>query len=100
MWVQILSVALFTNVWLSCIHHNMTINHFRGNYAFLSNFAPFSVFFEGVYYPSTENAYQAAKTTNLELRKEFEVIRLGKQKGVSATRILFFVLIGMILNFK
>lgn len=35
---------------------------FRGKYAFLSNFWPVEVFFEGRKFPSVENAYQAAKT--------------------------------------
>jgi N-glycosidase YbiA len=40
----------------------MIIDHFDGNYRFLSNFHPVKVVFEGDEYPSVENAYQAAKT--------------------------------------
>ena len=52
--------------------------------AFLSNFAASDVAYDDVYYPSVEAAYQAAKTDNPELRKQFECAsartakRLGK----------------------
>lgn len=45
---------------------------FFGDFRFLSNFWVADVEFEGRIYPSTEAAYQAAKTTDLELRKPFE----------------------------
>lgn len=48
------------------------IKEFQGEYRWLSNFVPVVVTLEGVKYPSVENAYQAAKTLDLELRKEFE----------------------------
>jgi len=35
---------------------------FRGKYFFLSNFYPCQVEYEGLVYPSVENAFQAAKT--------------------------------------
>lgn len=38
------------------------INSFKGDHAFLSNFYPSPVEFEGDTYPSVEHAYQAAKT--------------------------------------
>jgi ribA/ribD-fused uncharacterized protein len=41
----------------------MNITRFDGEYEFLSNFYPCEVMLDGVKYPSTENAYQAAKTT-------------------------------------
>lgn len=37
---------------------------FRGEYAFLSNFYPCEVIYEGIVYPSSEHAYQAAKSSN------------------------------------
>lgn len=40
----------------------MLIDEFRGPYRFLSNFYPCIVSFEDEYYPSTEHAFQAAKT--------------------------------------
>ena len=47
------------------------IKSFRGEYRFLSNFFPVEVVLDGVTYPSVEHAYQAAKTLDLEKRKEF-----------------------------
>ena len=38
------------------------ITRFRDEYAFLSNFYPAEVMFEGEAYPTVEHAYQAAKT--------------------------------------
>jgi len=38
------------------------IRKFRGKYFFLSNFYPSPVEYEGLTYPSVENAFQAAKT--------------------------------------
>lgn len=40
------------------------ITSFSGDYRWLSNFWECSVEFEGVMYPSSEHAYQAAKTLN------------------------------------
>ena len=56
------------------------IDKFDGEYRFLSNFYPAPVVFEGVEYPCVENAYQAAKTTDVELRKQFEGCTPGKAK--------------------
>jgi len=42
----------------------LVINSFSGKYGFLSNFYPCVVTFEGKSYPSTEHAFQAAKTYN------------------------------------
>ena len=39
---------------------------FRGEYAFLSNFHPCEIVYEGILYPSSEHAYQAAKSSNHE----------------------------------
>lgn len=38
------------------------IDKFDGEFAFLSNFHPCIIFFDGQEYPSVEHAYQAAKT--------------------------------------
>lgn len=45
------------------------IDSFSGKYRFLSNFWPCKVVWEGVEYPSTEHAYQAAKLVNKEDRE-------------------------------
>lgn len=50
----------------------MKIDSFSGKYRFLSNFYSCNVEFEGLTYPSTENAYQAAKTLDRGLRKQFQ----------------------------
>ena len=60
------------------------IMEFSGEYRFLSNFKLAPVEYDGVIYPSVENAYQAAKTLDVEARKPFELClpheakRLGK----------------------
>lgn len=38
------------------------ISEFQGQYRFLSNFWPAVVQLDGIYYPTVEHAYQAAKT--------------------------------------
>lgn len=64
----------------------MAINSFRGDYRFLSNFYSVWVPLEGHWYPSTEHAYQAAKTEDPKQRAEIcnsatpgEAKRLGKE---------------------
>lgn len=46
------------------------INQFNGKFRFLSNFWPITVHFEGIFYPSTEHAYQASKTSDIDLRQK------------------------------
>ena len=48
------------------------IEGFSGDFRWLSNFWQASVVYKGVWYESTETAYQAAKTLDLELRKQFQ----------------------------
>lgn len=47
------------------------IDSFSGEHRYLSNFWTCSVVFEGTVYPSVENAYQAAKTLDHDIRKRF-----------------------------
>lgn len=47
------------------------ITSFSGPHRFLSNFYLCSILYEGITYPSTENAFQAAKMPDLSLRKQF-----------------------------
>lgn len=42
------------------------IKEFRGDYRFLSNFYPVTISYDGLYYPSVEHAFQAAKTNSVE----------------------------------
>jgi len=51
----------------SAIYGFFEHNRYLSNYHICTN----DVEFEGVLYPSSENAYQAAKTEDLELRKQF-----------------------------
>jgi len=44
------------------------IESFEGEHEFLSNFWPCKVVYEGIEYPSSEHAYQAAKAPDLETR--------------------------------
>ena len=43
---------------------------FTGEFHFLSNFFPHRIEYEGIVYPSSEHAYQAAKTLDPELRQK------------------------------
>ena len=66
------------------------IREFRDENRFLSNFWPCDVLFEGKVYPSSENAYQAAKCANIEDRAKFigisaaEAKKLGKDIAIRA----------------
>lgn len=59
------------------------IESFTGDYAFLSNFYPCVITFEGQRYNSTEHAYQAAKCKNIDDRAKFrESIKASKAKSL------------------
>jgi ribA/ribD-fused uncharacterized protein len=45
------------------------ISEFQGEYRFLSNFWPATVEYEGITYPTSEHAYQAAKTLDANDRR-------------------------------
>lgn len=51
----------------------MFIREFKGEYRWLSNFFPAKVSLDGTYYPSVENAYQAAKFSQAHERRKFEL---------------------------
>ena len=61
------------------------IKRFEGEFYFLSNFCPFPMEYEGLHFLSSEAAYQAAKTEDMELRKKFchlsakDAKKLGRQ---------------------
>lgn len=46
------------------------IDSFEGNYEFLSNFAPCYIRYEGVLYTSVECAFQAAKVSDINIKKQ------------------------------
>lgn len=50
------------------------ITEFQGRNRFLSNFWPAVVVFEGVFYPSVEHGYQAAKTLDLPTRRSIAAL--------------------------
>lgn len=56
------------------------IDRFRGEYRFLSNFWPAQVQFEGITYPTVENAYQAAKTLDPDERMVIRDVTPGMAK--------------------
>lgn len=56
------------------------INSFRDAYLCFSNMYCVPVYYEGVSYPSVENAYQAAKTDNVPLRGPFRFYRPQESK--------------------
>lgn len=47
---------------------------FRGQKYFLSNFYPCTVEYEGIMYPSSEHAYQAAKSLDVDIRQQMSKI--------------------------
>jgi len=47
----------------------LLIDRFRGEHFFLSNFYPVVIWNGGIRYPSSEHAYQAAKTINMAERQ-------------------------------
>lgn len=65
------------------------IDHFDGEYRFLSNFWPCEIVYEGITYPSTEHYYVAMKTTDPELRKQASLVSTsGKVKKFGRMLVL------------
>jgi ribA/ribD-fused uncharacterized protein len=65
-----------------------TIDSFTGDYTFLSNFYPAPVTFDGLLYPTTEHAFQAAKTLNYMERREIQSLAKpgdAKRRGRTVT---------------
>ncbi len=65
----------------------LVIDSFRGEYRFLSNFWPCSVWLDDEEYLTVENAYQAAKTQDEDLRFKIQRCSPGEAKklGQKAT---------------
>ncbi len=62
------------------VHSKKEILGFFGEYRFLSNFHQCPVYFEGALYPSTENAFMAAKTLDINERIQFQNIEPKEAK--------------------
>lgn len=74
------------------IHDENNIKGLFGDYRFLSNFEECPVWFDGLLYGSTEAAYQSAKTTNMEKRKEFTTMKpnVAMRAGRAMEKTEFF----------
>lgn len=57
-----------------------TIEKFDGDYRFLSNFHPVPIILDDVVYPTVENAFQAAKTLDKDMRLAFLFVSPGTSK--------------------
>lgn len=66
----------------------LVIDRFDKEYKFLSNFWPCPVNWDGLEYPSVENAYQARKTSDPHLRWRFTQYSPGAAKRMGHSLIL------------
>lgn len=57
---------------LYAVHDEQSVKGFFGDYRWLSNFEPANCYYMGIMYPSSENAYQAAKLKPHERQKLVE----------------------------
>lgn len=64
-----------------------TINNFKGDFGFLSNFYHTMVKYEDEWFHSVENAYQAAKVDK-QLRGQFKMVSPGKAKRMGRKAIM------------
>lgn len=60
----------------------MSITSFNGEYYFLSNFYSTPVIYEGITYQNSEAAYQAAKTLDIDIRKQFATFNPSTAKKI------------------
>lgn len=61
------------------------INGFIGGYGWLSNYHKCPVYYEGIKYPSSENAFMAAKTLDRDERLQFTSISSEEAKVIGRT---------------
>jgi len=65
------------------------VTEFKGQYRFLSNFYYCPVQFENITYPSSEHAYQAAKTLDLAVRNQIlKIEKAGDTKKAGRNVII------------
>lgn len=62
----------------------MEILEFENGYRWLSNFHPCTVHFDGLVFPSSEHAYQAAKTLDQKERSAFTGLLMGPAEAKRA----------------
>lgn len=58
------------------------IDSFRNEYFFLSNFYSYPIIYDGIEYRNTECAFQAQKTTDIEMREKFATLKPEKGKSL------------------
>lgn len=68
---------------MNSISTNKSINEFRGQYFFLSNFYPCSIEYEGLTYFSVEAAYQAQKTDDRLIKRKYSLLSAAEAKKLS-----------------
>jgi ribA/ribD-fused uncharacterized protein len=61
---------------------------FQGIYRFLSNFYPAKLKYEGLWFPTSENAYQASKTLDPLARKLFQTCTPSEAKKIGSQVLL------------
>lgn len=66
----------------------MAIASFRDNTHFLSNFHHSPITYEGITYRAVENAFQAAKTLDKDLRMKFASMTPSEAKKLGKTIVL------------
>ena len=64
------------------------IDCFDGEYGFLSNFYAHPVYHDGILYPTNEHAFQAAKTMDLNKRKEIAALKTPGQAKRAGRHVL------------
>lgn len=65
-----------------------TIASFSGHFSFLSNFFISPLEYQGLIFVASENAFQAAKTMDQEVRKQFCNMRPGEAKRAGRALVL------------
>ena len=67
------------------------INSFAGSFSFLSNFHPCNVEFNGLWFPTVEHAFQAAKSNEVNIQFQFTLIpaeQAGRAKRAGRRLVL------------
>ena len=66
----------------------MTIFAFTHNNDFLSNFYPAEFFWDGMHWPNSKCAYQAAKSLDIDVRKSFTTMSARESKKAGKTVVM------------